>query len=228
MRVLLLCDDFYHPGDVPIRGLEPLKAKGFEIDVIQDAKEFCPDMLKNYAVVIMSKCDHTTQEDKTSWKTDAVQDAFIAYVENGGGLIVTHNGTVAGETDNTGKLDQLIGSRFAFHPSQTPVTVQPIKPHPVTEGVGMFCETDEHYHLEILACDADILVAAYGPPQGEESMYEADKYNNFPGCIAAAGYVRTQGKGRVCVLTPGHNVEVWLNGEYQRLIENALRWCGGE
>jgi type 1 glutamine amidotransferase len=41
-----------------------------------------------------------------------------------------------------------------------------------------------------------------------------------------AGWTRCEGAGRVAVLTPGHNVEVWLHPDYQALIGNALRWCG--
>jgi len=46
-----------------------------------------------------------------------------------------------------------------------------------------------------------------------------------PAAICAAGYVRTQGRGRVCVLTPGHNLPVWLNPQFQKLLTNALNWC---
>jgi hypothetical protein len=28
------------------------------------------------------------------------------------------------------------------------------------------------------------------------------------------------------MLTPGHNVEVWLEPSFQVLLGNALRWCG--
>ncbi|MCL2128580.1 MAG: ThuA domain-containing protein, partial [Treponema sp.] len=132
---------------------------------------------------------------------------------------------VAGE--HTGELDRLIGCRFAYHPCGCPVTVQPLKPHPVTEGAGVFCETDEHYRLEMLAPDADILIASYSPPQGEKEKYGEDPYNNSPAWICPAGYVRTQGRGRVCVLTPGHNLAVWHNPHYQKILANALRWCAG-
>jgi hypothetical protein len=27
------------------------------------------------------------------------------------------------------------------------------------------------------------------------------------------------------MLTPGHNLEVWLHPSYQALILNGLRWC---
>jgi type 1 glutamine amidotransferase len=41
------------------------------------------------------------------------------------------------------------------------------------------------------------------------------------------GWTRTAGAGRVCMLTPGHNVEVWLHPSYQVVVENSLRWCHG-
>ncbi|MCL2270252.1 MAG: ThuA domain-containing protein, partial [Treponema sp.] len=125
-------------------------------------------------------------------------------------------------------LDRLIGCRFLGHPHDCPVTVQPVKPHPVTEGVGMFCETDEHYRIELLAPDADILIASYSPQQGEECKYEEDPYNNTPASVRPAGYVRTQGKGRVCVLMPGHHLTVWHNRHFQQTLVNALRWCAGQ
>ncbi|MDR0443546.1 MAG: ThuA domain-containing protein [Treponema sp.] len=225
MRVLLLCDDYWHPGQVPIDGITPLAERGFGFDIITNADDFSLDMLAKYPLILLSKCDEVSQADKRSWKTDAVQKAFIAYVENGGGLLVVHTGTVSGE--HTQALDLLIGCRFLYHPHDCPVTVQPVKPHPVTEGVGMFCETDEHYRLEMLAPDADILIASYSPPQGEESKYKEDPYHNTPAWVCPAGYVRTQGKGRVCVLTPGHHLAVWRNPHFQLTLENALRWCSG-
>ena len=223
MRVLLVCDDYWHPGQIPIDGIAPLKEQGFQFDIISNANDFAPEKLSDYSVVLLCKSDQVSQQDKTSWKTEAIQLAFTGYVEKGGGLLAVHSGIVAGKI--TGALERLIGSRFVFHPEACPVTVQPIKPHPVTEGVGMFCEIDEHYRLEILVPDADILIASYSPPQGEENKYKEDPSHNTPAWICPAGYVRTQGKGRICVLTPGHLLPVWLNPHYQRTLANALRWC---
>ena len=223
MRILLLCDDYWHPGEIPIKGVAPLKEQGFKFDIVTNADEFNPKMLDDYSAVILSKCDEVSKQDNTSWKTDSVQQAFVDYVENGGGLLAVHTGTVAGK--HTEKLNRLLGCRFTYHPNSCPVTVQPIKPHPITEDVEMFCETDEHYRLELLVEDVDILIASYSPPQGSESKYEEDPYYNTRGWICSAGFVRSQGNGRVCVLTPGHFLEVWLNEQYQRTLCNALHWC---
>ncbi|MDR1693059.1 MAG: ThuA domain-containing protein [Oscillospiraceae bacterium] len=222
MRVLLLCDDYWHPGQVPIDGVGPLKAEGFQFDIITDAKEFSTDMLRDYPAVLLSKCDETSAADGTPWKTEEVQRAFIGYVEGGGGLLAVHTALVAGK--QTEALDRLIGSRFTFHPNGTPVLVQPLKPHPVTDGVGAFTEPDEQYRLEILASDIDVLTASYAPGQGDEEKYITEPYHNAPAWLCPACYVRTQGKGRVCVLTPGHHLAVWHNPEYQKTLRNALQW----
>jgi type 1 glutamine amidotransferase len=222
MKFLLICDDYWHPGKIAIDGAAPLSKQGFQFDVIENARDFSPDMLSKYPAVLLSKCDETSQADKTPWKTEAVQKAFVDYVESGGGLVAVHSAVFAGE--NTRLLDELIGCKFTSHPNAVPVSVQPIKPHPVTEGVGFFCETDEHYHIDITAKDADILLASYSPAQGEESKYQEDPYHNTPAAICPAGYVRAQGKGRICVLTPGHNLPVWLNAQFQKLLVNALNW----
>ena len=223
MRVLLLCDDYWHPGKVAVDGTAPLKENGYQFDVVFNANDFLPDALKQYDAVLICKSDEVSQTDKSAWKTEAVQKAFIDYVENGGGLVAVHSAVVHGL--NTEALDKLIGCRYFGHPNECPVTVSPVKPHPVTDGVSIFCETDEHYKIEITQPDADVLLASYSPPQGEESKYESEPYFNTPSSMYPAGYVRTQGKGRVCVLSPGHSTEVWLNPQFQKLLINALNWC---
>ncbi|MCL2627221.1 MAG: ThuA domain-containing protein [Oscillospiraceae bacterium] len=223
MRVLLLCDDYWHPAAVPTEGIEPLKAKGFEFDIITDGLSFDPDKLKDYPVIMLCKSNQVSQADTTAWMTDAVQKAFIDYVEGGGGLLAIHNATVPSET--SAAMSELMGCKFTFHPNNCPVTVAPLRPHPVTDGVLMFTEVDEHYRLEILKDDVDIIMASYSAPQGTESKFEEDPYHNTTAWIGAAGLVRTQGSGKVCVLTPGHLLPVWLNAEFQKTLENALNWC---
>ena len=226
MRVLLLCDDHYHPGDVPEKGLAPLKEKGFTLDVIYDAGDFDPAKLTDYAVVILSKCDHKSQADVAPWKTPAIQNAFIAYVQNGGGLLVTHSGTVAG--DDTQKMDEFVGCKFNWHPANCPTTVDVIKPHPIAAGMNAFTEVDEHYHLTITAPEANIFLASYAAAQGDPTKVESEPYHNAVAAIRAAGYTLTRGKGRVCALTPGHTLEAWHNPEYQKVLGNALNWCAGK
>ena len=245
MKALLICDDYWHPGQTPIDGVEPLKQRGFEFDIIKNANDFTVDMLQKYPAVLMCKSDEISQTDKQPWKTDAVQKAFVNYIENGGGLIAVHSALVnsknyknahpSADSNHEGKLtagiegsplDNMIGCRFLGHPNNCPVTVQSVKPHPVTEGVSQFTEIDEHYRIEITSPDADVIAASYSPPQGDKSKYQDDPYHNTPASICPAVYVRSQGKGRVCVLTSGHLLPVWLSPQFQRMLINALNWCG--
>lgn len=223
MRILLICDDYWHPGQIPIDGFSLLNDKEFDFDIIVDANELKPDTFSNYSVIILSKSRTLSPDDDFRWMSESLQQAFIDYVESGGGLLVTHSGLVSAE--NNERLDMLIGSKFAFHPDSSHVLAQPIKTHPIVNGAQMFCEFDEHYRLEILADDIDVFMASYSPPLGDKSKIEEDSYFNATAWLGAAGYSRTQGKGRVCALTPGHYIEVWKNPQYQLILKNALNWC---
>ncbi|MCL2014979.1 MAG: ThuA domain-containing protein [Defluviitaleaceae bacterium] len=225
MKILLFCDEHYHPGKIPIDGVEPLKAKGYNFDVIKNGNDFKPEMLQNYSVVLMAKCDEVSPEDKSSWKTLEVQQAFIDFIADGGGMLVVHNGLVPGE--NTTKLDKVIGSKFKWHPNDCPVVTESIKPHPITKNIEQFCEVDEHYYLDILANDIDVIMASYSAAQGSPEKYTEDPYHNAPAKIEPSGYVRHHEKGRICVLTPGHHLKVWHNANFQLLLDNSLRWCSG-
>ena len=224
MKILLICNDKWHKGQIAIDGLMSLERSEYEIDIITDAKDLQPSMLKNYQVVVLSKSRESTEEDSIYWEKEELQRGFATYVENGGGILATHSGVVAG--DNTQILDDLIGCRFVYHPEQSIVATAPLKPHYITEGIKVFREKDEHYIIEVIQGDVDVLFASYSPKQGDESKYETEPYFNAPEILCASGYVRRIGKGRVCALTPGHNHEVWNNSEFQKILINAIKWCG--
>ena len=208
MKTWLLCDDYYHPGEIPQQGLQALSEIGIQFDVTPDARDFSFARLAEYPVVVLAKGDSVSARIREPWETPEVEEAFVNYVEAGGGLLVIHSGT----TGKTGadRLHALMGCRFISHPEQCPVTVTPLKQHPITEGVQPFTQQDEHYFIDLYARDADILAVS-------SSVHG----------VTVSGYVRTQGKGRVCVLTPGHNLAVWQDMEYRKMLCNALRFCAG-
>ena len=218
MRILVLCDDRWHPAEVAREGLAKLagdEAAGAEVagselafDIIEDAGAFQPEKLGDYPVVMLVKSDNTTAEDHTPWASDALQEAFVGYVEGGGGLLVVHSGTAS--LRNLPALRALVGGAFTHHPPRCPVTVEPAEDHPITEGVEAFTAEDEHYMMVLDDADADVFLTS------------VSEHGSQP-----AGWTRRQGAGRVCVLTPGHTVEVWVHPSFQRLLCNALAWCEG-
>ena len=216
MKVLVICDDLWHPGEVVARGLAPLAERGIEWDVVMDAKDILTeDMLSAYPVIVVAKGDALTgANSQAPWFEDgvtAVMPADLqAYVENGGGLIALHAGNcfrAAKRPDMTA----ITGNDFLGHPRQCHIDVRFTGSHPILEGVQEFGFRDEHYQINVTVQDIQPLFDTVSESAG----------------VQPGGYVRTLGKGRVCVLTPGHNCAVLLHPEYQKLLYNAIRWCAG-
>jgi NAD(P)-dependent dehydrogenase (short-subunit alcohol dehydrogenase family)/type 1 glutamine amidotransferase len=206
MRVLVLADDRWHPAQVAREGLAPLIEQGFTFDWVEDAAEWSAERMAAYPVVLFVKSNNVSATDENPWMTEAVEAAFVDYVRRGNGLLVVHSGS-AGYAQ-TPAFRALLGGVFVNHPAQCPVTVEPQVGHPLTVGVAPFTLTDEHYMMALDDADADIF------------MTTASQHGIQPG-----GWTRVEGAGRVCMLTPGHNVEVWQHPSFQTLLRNALRWC---
>jgi type 1 glutamine amidotransferase len=206
MRTLVLCDDYYHPARIARAGLGALRDCDFEFDWIENAGEWSAERMNGYPLVVMTKSNNVSATDQRHWVTDEVQAAFLDYVRAGNGLLVIHSG--AAGYDQMPLLRGLMGGVFTKHPPQCPVTVNPQEGHPLTAGSDRFALMDEHYFMDLDDTQADVF------------MTTTSEHGTQP-----AGWTRAEGAGRVCMLSPGHNVEVWLHPSYQTLICNALRWC---
>lgn len=209
MRVLILCDDYWHPARTARAGLAPLEAAGFAFDWIEHASAWSAERMALYPVVLLAKSNHVASTDQTPWVTEEAASAFMNYVSGGNGLVVIHSGAAGYEAQPV--LRGLMGGAFTSHPPQCPVTVTPQAGHPLSVGSAPFTLVDEHYHMALDDAQADIFVTT------------TSDHGAQPG-----GWTRREGAGRVEVLTPGHNLEVWLHPSYQVLIRNALRWCAAD
>jgi type 1 glutamine amidotransferase len=187
--------------------LGALKGTEFTFDWVENAHDWSPEHMITYPLVVLTKSDHVSATDQADWMTDAVQAAFAGYVRRGGGLLAIHSGTIW--HDQTPVLRGLLGGVFTHHPDECPVTVDPHVGHPLCSGSDRFTLKDEHYFV------------ALDDPQAEVFATTKSNHGEQPGA-----WRRTEGSGRVAVLTPGHHVEVWLHPSFQALLLNALRWCG--
>jgi type 1 glutamine amidotransferase len=206
MHLLVFCGDIWHPTEVTQRSLENLAQYGYQFDWIMDAGDFSVDLLAAYPAVVLTKANQISSTDETPWMTESIQAAFRTYIQNGNGLLVLHSGTAGYE--DTSVLRSLMGGVFREHPDQCPVTIKPSVEHPMTAGSETFTVVDEHYLMDLDDDQADIFLKT------------VSEHGAQPG-----GWRRKEGDGRVCVLTPGHNLNVWLHPSYQALLHNALRWC---
>lgn len=216
LKVLVICDDFWHPGEVIARGLRKLE-KEFDLDIVMAAKDILTnDMIREYDVIVNAKGNaHSPANHTAPWfeeNVTAVMPAdFKAYIEEGRGFIALHAGNTY-RRESMPAMTDITGNSFIHHPPQCSITFEPVGEHPILEGVEPFTVRDEHYCIEVHAKDADVFLKGT---------------SDSPAGTQIAGYTRLMGDGRFCCLTPGHNCAVLENEQYVRILKNAIRWCAG-
>jgi type 1 glutamine amidotransferase len=204
MKVLVLCDDIWHPAETVRHGLCALDG-GFSFEFLEDGAAWTAERMNTFPLTVLAKANITSSKTADPWLTSETQSVFADYVRRGNGLVVIHAG--AARYDTLPVMTALIGGRFVRHPDPCSVTVEPVVGHLLTVGVEPFTVQDEHYFMAMAAAPADVFLhsrSAHG--------------------VQPAGWTRYEGDGRVCLLTPGHQLEVWLHPAYQKLLLNALSW----
>jgi type 1 glutamine amidotransferase len=206
VRALVLCGDCWHPAETVRRGLGALEDCGFDYEFVDDAAKWSAEMMAKFSVVVLAKANLASLTVESPWLTLDSQSAFPDFVQRGNGLVVVHAGT--SRYEKLPAMHELIGGAFVRHPDQCAVTVLPKCSHPITTGVAPFTLSDEHYFMAMNDAHADVF------------LHSRSEHGVQP-----AGWARTHGEGRVCVLTPGHNETVWLHPSFQKLLLNALHWA---
>jgi len=142
------------------------------------------------------------------WMTPEQERAVVEFVERGGGFLNLHN--AMGLYPASGPYLDLVGGRYIGHGPLERFGVEVADlAHPVTRGVGAFFVADEQHT----------------PPYDEKRAHLLLRNRSDDGQVAAAGWVREPGRGRLCHLANGHTTEALLHPMYQKLLRNAVRWC---
>lgn len=215
-KILVICDDVWHPAEVIEKGIASLGTEKYQFEFVKAAKDILtPEMIEEYPLIICCKSNNVTSGNPEPWFENTVTEVmggeFRSYVERGGAYLSVHSGNVfMGDGDGVREYNEFVGNRFLSHPLRCKVTLKKEKEHPIMNGVAeQFDIRDEHYQMEILAEDADIFLTSVSETGG----------------VQTAGYTRSIGDGRLCVLTPGHTLSVWTNGQFQKIFLNAVAWC---
>jgi hypothetical protein len=143
------------------------------------------------------------------WMTPEQQQAVADFVEAGGGFLNLHNSM--GLYPPQGPYLELVGGRYTGHGPLERFRVEVVDAdHPITRGVGPFFVADEQHT----------------PVYDDKRVHLLLRSRSDDGkVVAAAGWVREPGRGRLCHLAPGHTREALLHPMYQRLLRNAVTWC---
>ena len=105
---------------------------------------------------------------------------------------------------------KLVGGRYIGHGPLERFRVEVVdRQHPVTQGVEDFSVADEQHT----------------PPYDESKVHLLLRNRSDDGQTAAAGWAYEPGQGRLCHLANGHTREALEHPMYQRLLQNATRWC---
>lgn len=214
MKVLVICDDKWHPAEVIQRGMGYVTGD-YQFDYVMAAKDILtPAMIKAYPVIINAKGNAVTAANEAPWFEETVTEVgpreFREYVAAGGGFIALHAGNTYSQ-ESCPEYAELVGNSFVTHPLRCPVEFTVVGDHPITKGAEAFTERDEHYEIGRMAADIVPFLET----------------RSIPGGTQMGGYVRKIGAGRLCVLTPGHTLAVWQNKNFRRLLTNAIDWCAG-
>ena len=213
-KILVLCDDLWHPAEVIEKGLAARQDERFEFDIIKAAKDILtPERIAKYRLIICCKSNSVIAANNAPWfepgVTEVCPKEFEDYIKVGGGFLAVHSGLAYTRERNSEYVD-LVGSIFRGHPPRCTVNLHVTEPeHPILEGISDFTIRDEHYNMEMVCDDAEIFMESTSEKGGRQP----------------AGYTRVMGKGRLCALTPGHTLDVWENASFKKLFTNAMEWC---
>ena len=68
MKVLVICDDMWHPGEVVERGLQSLSGEGYTFDVVKTAKDILtPEKLTQYDALLIAKSNNVNAANTAPW-----------------------------------------------------------------------------------------------------------------------------------------------------------------
>lgn len=222
-RILVLCDDVWHPAEVIERGLNGIPQNRYAFDYVRTAKDILtPEMLFEYPLTVIAKSNEINGANPEPWFEDGVTEAdpacFRRYVESGRTLLLLHAGCCFSRDEMKDRPERfqkphrefldLLGSSFLGHPLRSDVTYTSLNtcPWPIDDA-RPFTVRDEHYQLDVFAPDAEVFLRSSSSEGGVDRT---------------AGYVRRLGSGRLIVLTPGHTLAVYQTPEFRRLLLGLL------
>jgi type 1 glutamine amidotransferase len=210
--VLVISDDFWHPAEVIEKGFRSLKQDEYCFEFVTDPRDILtPEDLKTFPVIANCKSDRMNASNPAPWFGEDPEvnvPELDAYVKEGGGLLSIHAANTAKEGS---AYSQFVGNVFKGHPPRCTVEVKISGSHPIVKGLGDFSVRDEHYQINYFAENATELFTTLSEKGGTQ----------------VGGYVQERGKGRLCVMTPGHVLSVWTHPTYQQILLRALKWCTG-
>jgi type 1 glutamine amidotransferase len=201
-----------------------LQSHGYEVRIEESPKVYTEtEYMRTVDLIQQTNTMSTIEREEFS----GLQQAII----NGTGYAGWHGG-IADSYRNSSDYLHMMGGQFANHPGKdpsecigeqsdnyVPYTVNMTalgENHEITKGIGDFEITSEQYwvlhddYLDVLATTT-------------QKVRPWDPWNRE--VTSPAIWTRKWGKGKIFVITCGHNLEVVLNHNVRTIIERGLLWA---
>ena len=190
----------YHPLKEVDHEIKSIFEEEIEFEATEDYSILDFEKLKNYDLfVVYTDCFSVPQPKNYI-------SSIVKYIENGGKLLVIHNGISLQEDE---AYVDLIGAKFTGHPDYTDLKISVKEPkHPINEGIEEFIIPEEPYRYEFKQEDSKLVILEY--------IHEGKVY--------PAAWCKLIGKGRLVYLMPGHNVASFKNESYRKIISQSGKW----
>lgn len=201
-----------------------LQANGYDVHLEESSEIYADqDFMAGVDLIQQTNTMNTIQKEEFQ----GLQNAIIG----GTGFAGWHGG-IADSYRNTSDYLQMVGGQFANHPGKHPnecigeqsdnyvphsINFTELgKSHPITHGMSDFELTTEQYWVlhdsynNVLATTTQ-KVRPWDPWDRE--------------ITSPAIWTRNWGKGKIFVITCGHNLEIVLNPNVKQIIERGLLWA---
>jgi len=222
--------------------IQVLADKSGICDVVQteDIHQFVPDTLKDFDAVILnnncsvgprrdmfydvlSKDKTITTEAQRLARAAQLEANLIAFVADGGGLMVLHGGIVM--QNNSSAFSEMVGGSFDYHPPQQKVQLELVDPkHPLVAPFKgkPFIHVDEPYLFKnayekknfrpLLSMDLSSLENVKKP------VKEPIRY---------VSWIKRHGLGHVFYVSPSHNAQSF-DARLLHFYLNGLQYVLGD
>jgi len=221
-RALILVGDYWHNGaaqEFHWRGV--LADSGMRLLFAQSSQFVTPAALANTDLFIVSRyagpdthgwSPDPIIEDRPSgapWMTGEQEDAIVANVRRGMGLLSMHCSLWNPERK---KYMELLGvTEPKMHGPVQKVSIHDVNPsHPITRGIGNFeIALDENFGAELAPGKSTLLYKSTGNQDNREDN---------------AAWCREEGDGRVAALLFGHTPMPFHTAEVKTIMWRAAHW----
>ena len=226
VKVLIITGDHGHKWKETTPFLKELLTRaGHQVDVTEaPSKDLTPANLARYDVLLLNyrNTPQGAKDNPASVWTEANKNAFTEAVKKGKGLVVYHHASSAfvGPDEFSKEFEKVIAGGWrkqGNHGQMHEFTVTVRKDHPITHGVKEFRHgRDELYQNSRMLPHSTVLATAY-------SDKKKDPKNT--GKHEPMLWVANYGKGRVCNIVLGHDVEAMQSAGFQTLLVRGAEWA---